>query len=68
MWMDHFVNTGKDVEHEAFLLYWMSKFVFVRTQILVQDLNVAIHLSRGMLFLLVFTRNMRMLRKLRSKM
>ena len=41
------MNTGKDVEHEAFLLYWMSKFVFVRTQILVQDLNVAIHLSRG---------------------
>ncbi|XP_017253352.2 protein MAIN-LIKE 2-like [Daucus carota subsp. sativus] len=48
MWMDHFVmNPGKEVEHEAFLLCWLSKFVFLRTQILVQDVNVAIHLSRG---------------------
>ena len=39
------MNSSKDVEHEAFLVFWLCMFVFVRTQILVQDLNVAVHLS-----------------------
>ncbi|KAK1369294.1 Aminotransferase-like, plant mobile domain-containing protein [Heracleum sosnowskyi] len=47
MWMEYFMGSGMDVEHEAFLLYWLSKFVFPRSQILVQDFQVAIHLSRG---------------------
>ncbi|XP_074337702.1 uncharacterized protein LOC141674910 [Apium graveolens] len=46
-WMEHFMTSCDYVEHEAFLVFWLSKFVFPRTQIVIQDINVAIHLSRG---------------------
>ncbi|KAL8110244.1 uncharacterized protein LOC141705339 [Apium graveolens] len=45
--MNHFMSSGMDLEHEAFLLFWLSKFVFPRPRIHVYDFHVAIHLSRG---------------------
>ncbi|KAK1379066.1 putative C globular stage [Heracleum sosnowskyi] len=47
VWMDFFMSTGNQLEHEAFLAFWLCKFVLVRSQIAVQDCHVAIHLSRG---------------------
>ena len=38
MWMEYFMNSGKDVEHEAFLVFWLFRGGFC---------NVAVHLSRG---------------------
>ncbi|KAL8093395.1 hypothetical protein AgCh_035316 [Apium graveolens] len=49
MWMEYFMCSGKQFEHEAFLAMWLSRFVLVRSfgRILVKDFQVAIHLSRG---------------------
>ncbi|WOH11564.1 hypothetical protein DCAR_0831053 [Daucus carota subsp. sativus] len=47
VWMDYFISSGDQLEHEAFLVLWLSKFVLVRSQIAVWDFRVAIHLSRG---------------------
>ena len=38
MWMEYIMNSGKDVEHEAFLVFWLFRGRFC---------NVAVHLSRG---------------------
>ncbi|KAK1379065.1 putative C globular stage [Heracleum sosnowskyi] len=46
-WMDYFMSSGNQLEHEAFLACWLSKFVHVRTNIAIQDCHVAIPLSRG---------------------
>ncbi|KAK1379064.1 hypothetical protein POM88_025808 [Heracleum sosnowskyi] len=38
---------GRELEHEAFLALWLSKFVFARGQMAAQDCHVAVHLSCG---------------------
>ncbi|XP_047339849.1 uncharacterized protein LOC124943381 [Impatiens glandulifera] len=50
LWMNKFMGTGSNIEHEAFLSLWLSRFVFtgpaintIRTIVF----PVAIHLSRG---------------------
>ncbi|KAL8093393.1 hypothetical protein AgCh_035314 [Apium graveolens] len=49
MWMEYFMSSGKELEHEAFLAMWLSRFVLVRSyaNIAVHDFHVAIYLSRG---------------------
>ncbi|XP_017245247.1 protein MAIN-LIKE 2 [Daucus carota subsp. sativus] len=49
MWIEYFMCSGKELEHEAFLAMWLSRFVLVRCygNIVVNDFHVAIHLSRG---------------------
>ncbi|WOG96285.1 hypothetical protein DCAR_0415619 [Daucus carota subsp. sativus] len=49
MWMEYFLRGSKELEHEAFLAMWLSRFVLVRSygNIAVHDFHVAIHLSRG---------------------
>ncbi|CAL0328620.1 unnamed protein product [Lupinus luteus] len=50
-WMMHFMNNnGNQVEHEAFLSFWLSRFVFPsdsRNSILKSVFPIAIHLARG---------------------
>ncbi|KAL8146910.1 hypothetical protein AgCh_004587 [Apium graveolens] len=46
-WMDYFMNSGNEFEHEAFLAFWLSKFVIVRSNIAIQDCCVVIPLSQG---------------------
>ncbi|KAK1355360.1 hypothetical protein POM88_048616 [Heracleum sosnowskyi] len=48
-WMEYFMCSGKDLEHEAFLVMWLSRFVFpcCSNEIIIRDFDVAIHLSRG---------------------
>ncbi|XP_019465359.1 PREDICTED: uncharacterized protein LOC109363553 [Lupinus angustifolius] len=50
-WMMHFMaNNGSQVEHEAFLSFWLSRFVFPsdsRNSILKSVFPIAIHLARG---------------------
>ncbi|KAL8104085.1 hypothetical protein AgCh_028349 [Apium graveolens] len=36
-WMDYFMNSINLFEHEAFLAFWLSKFVLVRSNIAIQD-------------------------------
>ncbi|KAK1355362.1 hypothetical protein POM88_048618 [Heracleum sosnowskyi] len=49
MWMEYFMCSGKDLEHEAFLAMWLSRFVLLcsKGNIVMRDFHVAIHLSRG---------------------
>lgn len=49
MWMEYFMCSGKQLEHEAFLAMWLSRFVLVHSygNIAIHDFHVAIHLSRG---------------------
>ncbi|GMI79423.1 hypothetical protein HRI_001611600 [Hibiscus trionum] len=50
-WMDYFMGTGNELEHEAFLSLWLSSFVFVcstsLTYIGSHVFPIAIHLARG---------------------
>ncbi|KAK1355359.1 PMD domain-containing protein [Heracleum sosnowskyi] len=48
-WMNHFMGSGNELEHEAFLVMWLSRFVFAHSNnyICIKDFHVAIHLSRG---------------------
>ncbi|KAL8093394.1 hypothetical protein AgCh_035315 [Apium graveolens] len=48
-WIDYFMFSGKDLEHEAFLAMWLSRFALIRSvkKIVLRDFEVAIHLSRG---------------------
>ncbi|XVE80356.1 hypothetical protein DITRI_Ditri14bG0133100 [Diplodiscus trichospermus] len=50
-WMDYFMGTGHDLEHEAFLSLWLSKFVLVKStscqHIGKHVFPLAIHLARG---------------------
>ncbi|XP_047340077.1 protein MAIN-LIKE 2-like [Impatiens glandulifera] len=50
LWMDRFMGSGSEIEHEAFLSHWLSRFVFpgpaidtIRKVVF----PVAIHLARG---------------------
>ncbi|KAK7305078.1 hypothetical protein VNO77_42977 [Canavalia gladiata] len=47
-WMDLFVNSGSEIEHEAFLATWLSMFVFSRNGLVREFVfPIAIHLARG---------------------
>ena len=50
-WMDYFMGTGHDLEHEAFTSLWLSKFVLVKSasfqSIGKHVFPIAIHLARG---------------------
>ncbi|XP_030522901.1 uncharacterized protein LOC115735666 [Rhodamnia argentea] len=48
-WMEKFRDTGSDIEHEAFLAYWLSRFVFPSTSnvIAVRQLPMVVGLARG---------------------
>ncbi|XP_057435595.1 uncharacterized protein LOC130728224 [Lotus japonicus] len=48
-WVMHFMKNESRVEHEAFLIYWLSRFVFpkVHETILKSVFPIAIHLARG---------------------
>ncbi|KAK6229679.1 Aminotransferase-like [Theobroma cacao] len=50
-WMDYFMGTGHDLEHEAFLSLWLSNFVLVNSvsfqRIGKHVFPIAIHLARG---------------------
>ncbi|XP_022735556.1 uncharacterized protein LOC111288863 [Durio zibethinus] len=50
-WMDYFMGTGHDLEHEAFLSLWLSNFVLVKSTsfkyIGKHVFPIAIHLARG---------------------
>ncbi|WJX37757.1 hypothetical protein P8452_25490 [Trifolium repens] len=49
-WIKHFMNNETKVEHEAFLVYWLSRFVFPADSfdtILKSVFPIAIHLAYG---------------------
>ncbi|XP_075524283.1 uncharacterized protein LOC142556685 [Primulina tabacum] len=49
-WVDKFMSSGSEVEHQAFLAYWLSRFVFpkfAKDSIGETVIPLAIHLSRG---------------------
>ncbi|XP_059638820.1 protein MAINTENANCE OF MERISTEMS-like [Cornus florida] len=50
VWMKHFMQSGSEFEHEAFLSLWLSRFVFpgnVYSTIGKHVFPIAIHLARG---------------------
>ncbi|KAK0602357.1 hypothetical protein LWI29_032582 [Acer saccharum] len=49
LWMKEFMNSGSDIEHEAFLALWLSRFVFPISYPLVTQcvFPIAVHLARG---------------------
>ncbi|MBA0673155.1 hypothetical protein Goklo_025455, partial [Gossypium klotzschianum] len=50
-WMDYFMGTGHELEHEAFLSLWLSNFVFVTSTSIYyvgkHVFPIVIHLARG---------------------
>ncbi|KAI3702974.1 hypothetical protein L6452_28728 [Arctium lappa] len=48
-WMDKFMGRKKALEHEAFLVLWLSKYLFpsIKNTILTDTFDLAIHLARG---------------------
>ncbi|XP_054796970.1 uncharacterized protein LOC129302255 [Prosopis cineraria] len=48
-WMNTFMNSGREVEHEAFLAAWLSMFVFPGRSLLIKSFvfPIAVHLARG---------------------
>ncbi|XP_057430992.1 uncharacterized protein LOC130723866 [Lotus japonicus] len=47
-WIDFFMNSGSDIEHEAFLATWLSMFVFPHKTFVKRSLfPIAILLARG---------------------
>lgn len=47
-WMDIFINSGSEIEHEAFLATWLSMFVFYHNRMVNKAVfPLAIHLARG---------------------
>ncbi|KAH9651611.1 PMD domain-containing protein [Citrus sinensis] len=48
-WMNKFMDSGSDIEHEAFLVLWLSRFVFPRSYCLIVKsvFPIAVHLARG---------------------
>ncbi|PRQ31740.1 putative protein-serine/threonine phosphatase [Rosa chinensis] len=48
-WLQKFVNSESELEHEAFLAFWLSRYVFFDGDSLIQKrvFPIAIHLARG---------------------
>ncbi|CAH2059247.1 unnamed protein product [Thlaspi arvense] len=49
MWMREMMNSGNEIEHEAFMVSWLSRFVFPNSADLVKDklFPAAVQLARG---------------------
>ncbi|GKE51179.1 aminotransferase-like mobile domain-containing protein, partial [Tanacetum coccineum] len=49
-WLTKFKDSGSDIEHEAFLALWLSRFVFPLSYSTVTKnvLEIAVHLGRGL--------------------
>ncbi|KAK0600332.1 hypothetical protein LWI29_013843 [Acer saccharum] len=48
LWEKTFMDSGSEIEHEAFLAFWLTRFVFpVSSVILRAVFPIAIHLARG---------------------
>ncbi|KAM1041368.1 hypothetical protein ACFX13_031293 [Malus domestica] len=47
-WLNRFINGGHELKHEAFLMYWLSRYVFNDGGIIHRPVfSIAIHLARG---------------------
>ncbi|KAM2718342.1 hypothetical protein EV1_030264 [Malus domestica] len=47
-WLNRFINGGHELKHEAFLVYWLSRYVFNDGGIIHRLVfSIAIHLARG---------------------
>ncbi|XP_065864604.1 uncharacterized protein [Euphorbia lathyris] len=48
-WLKVFMDSGSEVEHEAFLSFWLSRFVLPNSRDLIRQsvFPIAIHLARG---------------------
>ncbi|XP_068309808.1 uncharacterized protein [Pyrus communis] len=47
-WLNRFINGGHELKHEAFLVYWLSRYVFNDGGIIHRPVfSIAIHLARG---------------------
>ncbi|XP_062018342.1 uncharacterized protein LOC133734739 [Rosa rugosa] len=49
LWLKKFKNNGSELEHEAFLVMWLCRYVFPGTYNTIQKgvFSIAIHLARG---------------------
>ncbi|TXG66910.1 hypothetical protein EZV62_008185 [Acer yangbiense] len=48
LWKKKFMDSGSEIEHEAFLVFWLSRFVFPVSYAIVKTIfPIAIHLARG---------------------
>ncbi|KAM0997540.1 hypothetical protein ACFX2I_007397 [Malus domestica] len=48
LWLKKFIKSGHKFEHEAFLVYWLSRYVFNHNDITHRPVfSIAIHLARG---------------------
>lgn len=49
LWMREMMNSGNEIEHEAFMVSWLSRFVFPNSADLVRDklFAAAVQLARG---------------------
>ncbi|KAK0599276.1 hypothetical protein LWI29_003850 [Acer saccharum] len=47
-WKKKFMDSGSEIEHEAFLVFWLSRFVFPVSNAIVKTIfPIAVHLARG---------------------
>ncbi|XVE48941.1 hypothetical protein DITRI_Ditri01bG0042500 [Diplodiscus trichospermus] len=49
LWMQKFMDTGSEFEHEAFLAFWLSRYVFTNAHETIREhvFSIAIHLARA---------------------
>nr|XP_011462096.1 PREDICTED: uncharacterized protein LOC105350834 [Fragaria vesca subsp. vesca] len=49
LWMKEFMNSGSDLEHEAFLVFWLSRYIFHDGRDCVNKavFSIAVRLARG---------------------
>ncbi|GMJ10339.1 hypothetical protein HRI_004703100 [Hibiscus trionum] len=49
LWLKKFMNSGSEIEHEAFLAFWLSRFVLPSCfDVIVNNVfSIAVHLARG---------------------
>ncbi|XP_007214250.2 protein MAINTENANCE OF MERISTEMS [Prunus persica] len=49
LWQKKFMNSGNEFEHEAFLVFWLSRYVFLGANYLIHTrvFSIAIHLAMG---------------------
>ncbi|KAE8669969.1 Ribosome-binding factor A family protein isoform 1 [Hibiscus syriacus] len=49
LWMQRFMDNGGELEHEAFLAFWLSRYVFTNAYETIREhvFSIAVHLARG---------------------
>ncbi|XWS40128.1 hypothetical protein CRYUN_Cryun18bG0113400 [Craigia yunnanensis] len=49
LWMQKLMDTGSKFEHEAFLAFWLSRYVFTNAHETIREhvFSIAVHLARG---------------------